>query len=143
MALARPHLIALSTLLLGCASPTDSTILARIVIGTIDAGGTLDRVIDAPDTVLVGHVATFTVFTFGNSCIEPAGTEVTVQGTEAMVTPFDQESLYVPCRDILNSYTHTARVVFAQTGPATIRVRGRSYYQPGLLTAEHHLVVVP
>ena len=126
MALARPHLIALSTLLLGCASPTDSAVLARIVIGTIDAGGTLDRVIDAPDTVVVGHVTTFTVFTFGNSCIEPAGTEVTVQGTEAIVTPFDQEYLYGTCRDILNSYAHTARVVFAQTGPATIRVRGRS-----------------
>jgi hypothetical protein len=143
MAIARLHLAALSALLIGCTSPTGSTTLARIVIGTIDAGGTLDRVISAPDTVVVGHIATFTVFTFGNSCIEPAGTEVIVQGAEAKVTPFDQEYLYGTCREILNSYAHIVRVVFAQTGPATIRVRGRSCYQSGLLTAEHQLLVIP
>ncbi len=129
-----------SPLLLGCRqAPTAST---QIVIGTIDAGGTLDRVITGPATGVVGERLSLTVSTFGNACITAAGADVNVGGLEATVTPYDR-AYQGACIDILKAYPRPVTVTFDQPGEATVRVVGRSFYQAGLVTVEHHLSISP
>src|SRR3977135_2445424 len=97
-------LFAAGSLLLACHQPpTGSTTLAHVVIGTIDAGGTLDNVITGPNRGMVGEHLPFTVSTFGNACLAAAGADVVVQGLEATVTPYDQEYGGI-CIDNLKPY---------------------------------------
>jgi hypothetical protein len=137
-------LLAMSPLLLGCQqAPTGSTTLAQVVIGTIDAGGTLPNVIKAPASGSVGKRLSLTVSTFGNSCVAAAGADVVVRDLQATVTPYDQEYRNTPCLDYLKAYPRPVTVVFDRAGDATIRVQGRSFYQPGLVTVEHQVTVAP
>jgi hypothetical protein len=132
---------AASPLLLGCRqAATASPPTAQIAIGTIDAGGTLDHVITGPTTGSVGERLLLTVSTFGNACIAEAGADVVVRGLEATVTPYDQEYQGV-CAEILKANPRTVAVVFDQPGEARVRVRGRSFYQPGLVTVDHRLTI--
>jgi len=112
-------------------------------VGTIDAGGTLDAVLDGPANGSAGQRLQFTVSTFGNSCVAAAGAQVVVGGLQATVTPYDQEYRDRICLDYLKAYPRSITVVFDRAGDATIRVQGRSLYQAGLVTVEHHLTVVP
>ena len=137
-------LLAMSTLLLGCQqAPTGSTTLAQVVIGTIDAGGTLSNVIDAPASGSVGKRLSLTVSTFGNSCVAAAGADVVIRDLQATVTPYDQEYRNTPCLDYLKAYPRPVTVIFDRAGDATIRVQGRSFYQSGLVTVEHQVTVAP
>lgn len=137
-------LVAATPLLLGCSDATGgSTSLAQVVIGTIDAGGTLDAVIDGPVTGSVGQRLQLTVSTFGNSCITAAGADVFIRDLDATVTPYDQERRDGVCLDYLKAYPRPITVVFDRAGDAMVRVRGRSFYQGGLVTVEHHITVTP
>ena len=110
------------------------------VIGTIDAGGTLDRVIEAPSTAAVGQSFSITVSTFGNSCVSAAGADVAVEGLVATVIPYDVVAGGI-CMDYLKPYPRTLQIRFAQAGAATIRVNGRSFYQAGTVSTERSLVI--
>ncbi|HEV8265726.1 MAG TPA: hypothetical protein VGQ06_12335 [Gemmatimonadales bacterium] len=134
-------LVAATSLLLGCGEPTGGSI--DLVIGTIDAGGTLDEVITGPTSGSVGERLPFTVSTFGNSCVAAAGADVVVQDLEATVTPYDHENRGATCLDYLKAYPRPVTVIFDRAGDATIRVQGRSFYQSGLVTVEHRVTVAP
>jgi hypothetical protein len=139
MSITRSVAIGLSLLSVGChQSPVDSH--DGRVIGTIDAGGTLDRVIEAPSTVTVGQSFSITVSTFGNSCVSPAGAEVVVEGLVARITPYDVVAGET-CMDYLKAYPRTIEVRFGRAGAAIIRVDGRSFYQAGIVSTERSLVV--
>jgi hypothetical protein len=137
-------LAAASSLLLGCQEATGgSTPLAQRVIGTIDAGGTLDDVIAGPSSGSAGEHLAFTVSTFGNSCVAAAGAEVVLRDLQATVTPYDRENRGGICLDYLKAYPRPVTVIFDRAGDATIRVQGRSFYQSGLVTVEHQVTVAP
>jgi len=110
------------------------------VVGTIDAGGTLDQVIEAPSAVSRGQSFTVTVSTFGNSCVTPAGADVAIDRLIATITPYDVVSGGI-CLDYLKPYPRPVHLSFGQAGAAVIRVRGASFYQSGFVEVEHSLVV--
>ena len=140
MSITRSFTGALSLLSVAChQSPVDSH--NGRVVGTIDAGGTLDQVIEAPSTAPVGQSFSITVSTFGNSCVSPAGAEVVVDGLVATITPYDVVVAGEICLDYLKAYPRTLQLHFGQAGTATIRVNGRSFYQAGTVSTERSLVV--
>ena len=122
-------------------SPTEGTVLAQVVIGTIDAGGTLDQVLSAPAAVVSNEAFTVTVTTFGNSCTGAAGAEVVVRGRVATITPYDQKWLGTGCLDLQRAYSRTVGVVFTEPGSAVLRVRGRSIDRGDLVTIDHQVTV--
>ena len=62
------------------------------------------------------------VATYGNSCTTDAGTEVSVLGSEATVSPYDEHG---DCLDrVLQEITHTATINFRQPGSVRVLVRG-------------------
>jgi hypothetical protein len=135
-------LLAMSPVWLGCQrAPTGSTTLAQVVIGTIDAGGTLPNVIKAPASGSVGKPLSLIVSTFGNSCVAAAGADVIVHDLQATVTPYDQEYRSGPCLHYLKPYPRPVTVTFDRAGDATIRVQGRSLYKPGLVAVEQQVTV--
>ncbi len=139
MSITRSFAVALSLLSIACHQPLVESYDGRVV-GTIDAGGTLDRVIEAPSTAAVGQAFSITISTFGNSCVSPAGADVVVDGLVATVTPYDAVSGET-CNDYLKPYPRTLQLLFGQSGTATIRVNGRSLYQAGTVSTERSLVV--
>jgi hypothetical protein len=139
MRFARSIPIVLAVLSIAChSSPLES---GTRVIGLIDAGQTSAQVIDAPAEATLGQSFSVTVSTFGNSCVTAAGADVTIDGLVATITPYDVVVTGVTCLDYSKAYPRVLQLSFGQAGTATIRVKGRSDYQPGLVTVERSLVV--
>jgi hypothetical protein len=139
MSITRSFAVALSLLSVAChQSPVDSH--DGRVVGTIDAGGTLNRVIEAPSTTPVGQSFSITVSTFGNSCVSAAGASVVIDGLIATITPYDVIA-GGNCLDYLKPYPRQVQLSFVHAGAAIIRVTGASFYQPGLVAVERPLVV--
>jgi hypothetical protein len=139
MAITRSFAVGFSLLFVACNQSPVASREGR-VIGTIDAGGTLDRVIEAPSTAAVGQSFSIAVSTFGNSCVSAAGADVAVEGLVATVTPYDVVASGT-CMDYLKPYPRTLQIRFAQAGAATIRVNGRSFYQAGTVSTERSLAI--
>jgi hypothetical protein len=139
MRTARSFPVGLFLVLMACHSSPIEAGRGRVV-GTIDAGGTLDRVIEAPSVVSRGRAFTITVSTFGNSCVTPAGADVTIDGLIATITPYDVVGGGI-CLDYLKPYPRALQLSFGQAGAATIRVKGVSVYQSGFVAVERSLVV--
>ncbi len=127
-----------SLALMACHSSTGTQ--EQRVIGTIDAGNTLERVIQAPAAASNGRSFAITVSTFGNSCVASAGADLTIDGLIATITPYDVIADGT-CLDYLKPYPRALELRFDGVGTATIRVRGRSFYQPGLVVTERSLTV--
>lgn len=140
MRIVRSFPIVLAVLSIACdSSPLE--LPAERVVGTIDAGVTGQQVIEAPTEASPGQSFAVTVSTFGNSCVTAAGADVTIDGLVATITPYDVVVSGVTCLDYLKAYPRVLQLSFAQAGAATIRVKGRSEQQPGLVTVERSLVV--
>ena len=86
-------------------------------IGVIDAGGTLDRVVDAPASVSNNQSFTITISTFGGSCVTAAGADVTITDLVATITPYDVVSGGI-CLDYLKPYPRSVELRFNRTGTA-------------------------
>lgn len=141
MGIARSFPIALAVLSVACHSSPIGPGAGRVV-GIIDGGQSLPQVIDAPAQASLGQSFSVTVSTIGNSCVRPAGADVTIDGLVATITPYDVEFVTgVTCLDIPKASPHVLQLSFGQAGTATIRVKGRSDYQPGLVTVERSLIV--
>lgn len=114
-----------------------------MVIGIIDAGGgTIDSVLTGPVTGGVHERLTFTVTTYGSSCVRPAGAHVIVQGIQMTVIPYDEES-GEPCNDYRIAYPREVTLTFDRAGQGVIRVQGRSYYAKGFVTITQPLTINP
>ncbi|MFL5464092.1 MAG: hypothetical protein ACJ8AC_08670, partial [Gemmatimonadaceae bacterium] len=125
--------------LIACQSSTDPG--QPRVIGTIDAGGTLQGVIEVPAMVSRNESFTVTVSTFGNSCISAAGAGVVIDGPVATITPYDNILVGRTCLDYLKAYPRPVQLRFSEPGTATIRVTGRGSDGPALVTVERFIVV--
>jgi len=140
MRIARSFPIALAVLSVACHSSPIGPGAGRVV-GIIDAGQSFPQVIDAPAQASLGQSFSVTVSTFGNSCVRAAGADVTIDGLVATITPYDVVVTGVTCLDYSKAYPRVLQLSFGQAGTATIRVKGRSDYQPGLVTVERSLIV--
>ena len=138
MRIARSSSLSLFVLAIACHQPIESD--AERVVGTIDGGGPLQRVIEGPAVVSRGQSFTVTVATFGNGCVTAAGADVVIDGLISTITPYDVV-VRATCPDILKTFPRAVQLSFGQAGAATVRVNGRSFYQPGLIAVEHALVV--
>ena len=139
MRIARSFAISLGILSIAChSSPLESR---TRVIGVIDGGQSSPQVIDAPATASLGQSFSVTVSTFGNSCVTADGADVAIDGLVATITPYDVVVAGVNCLDYSKAYPRVLHLIFGQAGAATIRVKGRSDSQPGLVTVERSLVV--
>lgn len=140
MRIARSFPIVLAVLSIACHSPPIGPGAGRVV-GIIDAGQSFPHVIEAPAETSLGQSFSVTVSTFGNSCVTAAGAEVTIDGLVATIIPYDVVVAGVSCLEYLTAYPRVLQLSFGQAGAATIRVKGRSDYQPGLVSVERSLVV--
>lgn len=139
MRIPRSFAIVLAALSIACHS---SPVEPGRVIGIIDAGQSLSQVINAPTEASLGQSFSVTVSTFGDSCVHAAGADVTIDGLVATITPYDVVVVgNGVCLDYLKAYPRVVALSFGQAGAATIRVKGRSDSQPGLVTVERSLVV--
>lgn len=113
--------------------PTDpygpSSVLS---IGNIDASGISTRVIVGPDTVRAGQSVSFTINTFGSSCLRPESTAVVRSDRLAVLTPYDRSpGPNFACTADYGTRPHPVTLSFPTAGSATIRVRGMMYAQGG------------
>lgn len=113
----RPLILAAATFLFGCSSSVAPD--TPRVLGTIIGYSPDDPEIE---TTVSGRLLTVQVTTYGNGCYSSAGTEVSVRGLEATLTPYDYEP-GCATRDLIR-VRHTATVQFEEGGTARIRVRG-------------------
>jgi hypothetical protein len=115
----------------------------RVVVGVIDAGGgTIDSVLAGPAAGAIRERLTFTVTTYGSSCVRPAGAQVIAQGIQMTVIPYDEES-GEPCTDYRIAYPREVTLTFDRAGEGVIRVQGRSYYAKGLVTIAQPVTINP
>jgi hypothetical protein len=79
-----------------------------------------------PLNIVAGQPVNVTINTFGSStCIRPAGVVVEGAGSRVQtLTPLDSVGVRRACTDDLAQHQHPTVLTFAQTGEATIRVRG-------------------
>ena len=110
----------------GCSSPTggDSVIVPGVIaIG----GGSMARVLVAPDTVADGVPFTVSVTTFGSgSCTRPSATLASMGPAFADLSVWDLQLVGVGCTDDLRPFPRDISLKFTGVGVATIRVRGRA-----------------
>ena len=115
-------LLALTILLLGCSSATEPGWLR--VVGTIEAYGDDPRI----SLTQEGRTVSISVFTMGRlGCFEGGETEVTVEGLQATVTPFDYHAppnTHCPHRG--ETLEHEAILEFETSGVTRITVHGLS-----------------
>jgi hypothetical protein len=86
--------------------------------------------VDAPDTVGVGQSFTVTVTTTGpNGCWRKDHTEVSVDGLEATITPYDfderEADPHRACHNAVVYPEHIVELRFDAAGTAVLRVLGR------------------
>ena len=90
------------------------------VVGQIPS----DREPEVPSEATAGVPFEIELWTQGGGCVRTADTvEVSVDGSTAVVTPYDVYSFTGSCLDDLLLFTHRADVVFDRPGPAHIIVR--------------------
>jgi hypothetical protein len=123
----------------GCSSPTgeDSVIVPGVIATT--GGGTISRVLMAPDTVADGVSFTVTVRTIGSgSCTRPSASLSGLGPALAEVSVWDLQRVGVPCTRDLREFPRDISLKFTGVGVATIRVRGRA--QARTVTGEDSIV---
>ncbi|MFL5575668.1 MAG: hypothetical protein ACJ79S_06870 [Gemmatimonadaceae bacterium] len=95
------------------------------------------RVIELPDTVLVGQQVDVIVRTvLPDGCWRTDGESVRQSGLVVEVTPQDVRSDAQICPMIWSNGVHEFRVTFASRGTATVRVNGRLLRQGSQTTSE-------
>ena len=88
----------------------------------------MEEVLSIPDDVQAGVPFDVTVRTFGGGCTEAGNMEQEVAENLAVLKPYDlaiTPGRNVVCPSIITRPEHTAQITF-ESGPATIRVEGRS-----------------
>jgi hypothetical protein len=101
------------------------------VVGIIESSSVRDGVLRAPDTVTAGVRFDATITTVGLSgCWREAGADIGYDVRLVLVIPYDLVVTRIDgeprlCTGALVQLPRTVRLVFGQTGNATLRVSGR------------------
>ncbi|HEX8691123.1 MAG TPA: hypothetical protein VF746_01680 [Longimicrobium sp.] len=98
---------------------------------------------EIPDVATRGVAFDVTVTSYGGGCVLEGDTEVEVQGSTAVVTPYDVElrPRNGACTDDLRFYRHAARVRFDTPGQATVTVRGVRKPEGDVVTVQKTVTV--
>jgi hypothetical protein len=105
-----------------CGGGGDSDVV--VDLGVIADYQTGEASIEHPMVVRVGADVSITVNTTGcDECTQPVRTEVSVNGLETSIWPYDRTYLGL-CGDCLSNFPHAVTVEFEQPGTAVIRVFG-------------------
>lgn len=136
-------LVMVGALLIGCGERAlDPGNTSRIVIGVIDAGGSLDSAIVGPSSGAVGEPLSFRVTTFGNSCVTSAGAQVINQGLQMTVIPYDSISAG-PCQHVLRSIPRDVTLVFDRSGSAFLHLQGQAWAGKSPVVTTRQLLIQP
>jgi hypothetical protein len=114
---------------LAVSEPTSDRRVVGIIVFADDSP---DMVIAAPDTVTAGAAFDATITTIGVSgCWRQDGAEIAYAPKLAVVTPYDLVSTRIDgeplaCPGVFLDLPRVVRLVFGQTGAATLRVSGRN-----------------
>lgn len=107
-------------------------------LGLLDLDG-VAATIYVPQGVERGERFAVNFYTLGGGCMSRGRTELSVDGLEASITPYDIHSGGRACADIIAFLDHTIWLRFDLEGRATIRVHGRG--EPGDRPVVRELVV--
>lgn len=131
-ALPRWSIAVVAALAIGCQSPTEPIYVEEV--GFIGWNAEPFDVLVLPPSAAAGADFTITVTSVGDGCSAPARTDVRYESNVAIVTPYDNQVVWLPpnwgCPDILLTHVHVATLRFTTPGVAQVRVEGRRY--PGL-----------
>ncbi len=121
----------LTMLLLGCNSPTQSHLNSALEPAAGDRVRVLGTIVFGKESEITllpqGRTVSVSISTFGPGCYRKGETEVSVQGLEAVVTPYNYAPPPgSPCTRDLRTFAHTATLPFQGSGTARIRVHGLS-----------------
>ena len=119
--------IALAALFVCACSPfTDPPGWSR-VIGTVNPALSSIQMVSVPPEATVSVPITVTVMTLGSSsCTRADGTDVSVNGLLATITPYDRVAPPgTACTRDLRGFPHQVQLRFATAGQARINVVGR------------------
>jgi hypothetical protein len=125
----RRSVLAVTVLLVACASPTGEDDWQRVV-GTIAPMMSSVQAVFIPEGITAGRPFTVTVTTIGPSnCTRAAGARVEVEGRVATVTPYDE--VYTAedfgCYRDIGHFSRDISLTLPTAGAAVIRFRGRSF----------------
>ena len=98
----------------------------HVVVGHVDFDGPyFHDTVQVADTVIANVPLEITFRTAGGGCHAGGHTEVRMAGPSAIVTPYDSLKVHPfgACTDILQSFWHTAIVVFPDPGTALVELR--------------------
>ena len=110
---------------LGCGESVSGPAPARVVVGVIEPGGSIQGALSGPTTGAVGESLTFRVTTWGSGCYWSAGAAVINQGLQMTVIPYDSVSSG-GCTQQLRPLARDVVVVFDRSGDAVLRLQGTS-----------------
>jgi hypothetical protein len=105
------------------------------------------RVIDAPDSVLVGQAFTVTVYSMGvNACWQRVRDDVTIADSVATIRPIVRVENSASCVGSATLLAHPVRMTFARSGRGLLRAIGQRVDADGRvapidLTAQRVIVV--
>lgn len=119
------RLIAFLVTLAACGDSTSSIPTPHVVVGVIDAGGTLDAALAGPSSGQVGEKLLYTVTTYGSGCYRAAGAGIINQGVQMTIVPYDS-IVAGDCTDDLRPLPRTVEIIFDRSGDATLRLQGQS-----------------
>src|SRR5688572_24413325 len=81
--------------------------------------------IESPTSVSVHASFSVRVATFGDGCVSYDSTDVSVEGPDTVIEPYDRNSGADVCTSIGNTFLHDVTLRFDAVGPERIQVRGR------------------
>jgi hypothetical protein len=110
-------------------------------LGFIAGVGCSSPQIDFPDTVQAGVDFNVRVNTFGGGCHAAGDTEFTVEGFEAVISPYDIERRSNICTTDLRVFEHEAIIRFGAAGTGYVTVRGRMGPGGGTISVRRAVIV--
>ncbi len=99
-------------------------------------------IVQLADTVSVTKPTTMSVITYGGGCVRKGPTEVSIDGLDAVVEPFDSVHVAAEaCTLELSRFLHEVSLQFAERGTATVRVIGMTEPSNMVLTVTRTVVI--
>lgn len=133
-----------AVMIAACTSPFSSG--EREMVGVIIGLDTSDPMIEVPDTVTAGESFTITMVTaWPNTCARKGETRTALEGADTVtVTPIDliSQGTGVQCGQTPQQFEHVATLVFPDSGPALVLIRGRSAFDGDAVATVERAVFV-
>ena len=143
LACGKASLIAMSWLLIiGCSATGPETFPVDAFLATIDVDGA--PIVSVPGQILVGRDFEVAVVTYGDSgCHRMGPTHVTIDGSHALIRPFNRPNGHPFCSDHAQVLEHVANVRFDSPGSGVVTVRGWSSIERDTIEVAKEVEIKP